>query len=381
VDGKVVASQVLELRAGARRDVALEYAFPRAGAFRVKLGDAPEKEMMVPGGIGLALQEPLIYLTFDQTNNSGVKDEISGAVLPVVGTPQFASGKEGLAFRTGDKKTFVKVGNLDLYRKPFTLAAWVNIESLENRQATFFGGAAPMGADIDVVGTSLAGSVFDENLLLTFRNRDARGHKAIPTGKWIHVAYTYNSQLEQGAVYLNGVLDQKQSQKPYAGPLEMIGSAPELYHGKFMMDDVLVTRSCMAPEAVRELAQNGVDSLQHGQITTEWRSSQGPLTLLQTWAEVPANASIEATVESGDQEGNVIASQTVALKSGAQSIALNKLKLGVQVRLRVRVNSLKWGALPLLRGAILSGGGKFLRWSTTAEWNKGAASGGLKIGL
>src|ERR1700739_1575463 len=100
------------------------------------------------------------------------RNEVTGAVLPVEGTPHYVAGKKGQALETDNKKTFVRAGSLDLYRKPFTLAAWVNIEALENRQATFFGGTAPMGADIDIVGTSLAGCIFDDNLLLTFRNRD-----------------------------------------------------------------------------------------------------------------------------------------------------------------------------------------------------------------
>jgi hypothetical protein len=380
VEGKVVLSQAVELQPGARRELTLDYAFPRAGLFRVKVGDAPEKQITIPGGIGLALQEPLVYLTFDTANAAGVKNEVTGAVLPVEGTPQFVAGKKGLALKTDNKKTFVKTGGLDLYRKPFTLATWVNIEALENRQATFFGGAAPMGADIDVVGTSLAGSVFDDNLLLTFRNRDARGHKTIATGKWIHVAYTYNPELEEGAVYLDGALDRKQSQKPYAGPLEMIGSAPELYHGKYLMDEVLVTRSCLGPEAIRKLAEQGIDALRSGQLTTEWRSTSSSLTALQTSADIPPGSSITVVVEAGDANGKVIDSKTIELKAGSQSINLGSFKTGAQVRLRAQLASTKWGAAPVLQGAILSGAGEPLRWSTRAEWQKGSAAGGVKVG-
>lgn len=380
VDGKVAATQALNLQAGEHCALTLDCAFPGAGTFQIKIGDAAEQPMTVPGGLGLVLRDPLVYLNFDPPDHAGVLNEVTGTMLPVQGAARYVTGKHGRAFRTDDKQTFIQAGGLDLYRKSFTLAAWVNIESLENHQATFFGGAAPMGADIDVKGTSLAASVFDNRLLLTFRNRDTQGRKSVPLGQWIHVAYTYNAQREQGAVYLNGELDHVESQPPYAGPLEMIGSAPELYHGKFAMDEVLVTRSAMDGRAIHELAAKGVESLRTGSLTTEWRSPAAALASLQTWAEIPSEAAIKVTVETADQGFHVIGSQSFTLKSGQQQVALEGIKPGEQVRLRVELTSSKWGGLPELRGALLAGPSDRLRWSTVGEWSKGSATGGLKVG-
>ncbi len=380
VDDQVAATQALDLKVGEHCAVKLDCPFPFAGTFQVKIGDGAGQPMTVPGGIGLALRDPLVYLDFDSPDNAGVRNEVTGTVLPVQGAPRFVTGKHGRAFRTDDKQTFIKAGSLDLYRKSFTLAAWVNIESLENKQATFFGGAAPMGADIDVIGTSLAASVFDNRLLLTFRNRDTQGRNSVPLGHWIHVAYTYNAEREQGAVYLDGELDHTETQPPYAGPLEMIGSAPELYHGKFAMDEVLVTRSTMDSRAIHELAARGVESLRTGSLTTEWRSAASALASLQTWAEIPSRAAIKVTVETADKSFKVTDSKSFTLQSGEREVALTGIKPGAQVRLRAELTSSKWGGLPLLRGALLTGPSDSLRWSTVGEWSKGSATGGLKVG-
>ncbi len=191
VNGKVAVNEPLKISPGASRKLELDYALPHSGIFSVKIEDAAEQQMAVPGGVTLALREPLIYLNFDAADRAGVKDAISGAVLPIQGTPRFVPGRNGKAFQTEDKNTFVKAGGIDLYRKSFTLAAWVNIESLDNGQAMFFGGQAPMGADVDTTGTGLAAGALGETPLLSFWDRDVRGDGKISSGDWVHVANTY----------------------------------------------------------------------------------------------------------------------------------------------------------------------------------------------
>jgi len=380
VDGKVVVNEPLSLEAGAKREVSLRYSFPRSGRFHVKAGDAAEQQMIVPGGIGLALKDPLLYLSFDEVLPNGVRDLISGAVLPVQGTPRFVPGKNGKAFKTDDKKTFIKAGGLDLYRKPFTLATWVNIESFDNGQATFFSGQAPMGADIDITGTVLIAGIQDETLQLSFQDRDIKGGKKIPTGKWTHIAYTYNPELETGSVYINGKLDKTAPQKTYAGPLDMIGSALKSNHGKFLMDEVLVTKSTLGPDVIKELAEKGMEALHTGTMITEWRPLTSVISNLQTWSEIPENSSISVTVESGDNAGNVVNSKTIALKSDLQNNILEDIKPGDRVRLRVQLTTTKWGTMPVLQTAVLSGTTESLKWSTSEEWQKGVASNGIKVG-
>jgi len=86
-------------------------------------------------------------------------------------------------------------------------------------------------------------------------------------------------------------------------------------------------------------------------------------------------------VESGDPEGNPIDSRTVELKAGMQAQAIAGLKPGTQVRLRIRLTTKDWNALPQLGSVFLSGeDGKPLRWSTTGEWQKATVPGSVKIG-
>ena len=383
VDGKAVLQQVLELAPGAQREIAMNYSFPRSGTFRVKIANAPEQQMVVKGGIGLALCDPLIYLTFDSADGSGVRNEVTGALLSFEGKPQFVSGKSGKAFKTDAKGTYVKAGCLDLYRKSFTLAAWILIESLDHKQATFFGGAAPMGANVDTKGTSLAASVFNEKLMLTFRDIDTQGAAKLALGKWVHLAFTYDADAAQGSVYINGSLDRSTPLKPYTGPLEMIGSAPELSHGKFAMDEALVTRSAMGRDAIKLLANKGIQGLRKGELTTDWRPLTGSIAELQTSADVPEGSSIDVVIEAGDATGKVVGSKCVSLKSGEQKIPVPQETAlrGTQVRLRVQLASTKWNASPALQSIALPVGGNVLHWSTTGEWRKGSASGGVKIGL
>lgn len=378
-DRKIVTSQKLELAPGASQKLQLSYAFPHSGEFRVKLGDAAEQQMVVPGGISLALTDPLIYLDFENANASGIKNDVTGTTLPIQGTPQFVPGKEGRAFETSDKDTFVKVGGVDLYRKSFTLAAWINIENLADGQAMFFGGKAPMGADVDTTGTGLAAGVFEGSPLLSFWNRDVHSKQAISKKTWVHIAYTYNPDMEQGSIYINGKLDKTLHQKAYAGPLDMIGGALRFNHGRFAMDDVLVTHDCLNSKAVAVLASSGAQALQRGEMVTDWRSVSSAFNKIEAWSDIPAGAGIKVAVEAGDGQDNVVDSRTVDLKSGKQTISLAGLKPGEKVRLNIQLAATRWEDLPVLRTVVLQNINEAVRWAVLAEWQKGSQTGGLEI--
>ena len=379
VDGQAAANQSLDLAPGAQAPINLTYAFPHSGRFRVKLGDADEKELVVPGGITLALSDPLVYLNFETVNNSNVMNAINGSVLHVEGTPHFVPGRAGQAFETDDKNTFIDAGSLDLYRKPFTLAAWVNIQDLADRQAMFFGGQAPMGADVDTTGTGLAAGVAKGSPLLSFWNREVHGASQVKTGDWVHVAYTYNPDSENGSIYLNGKLDKSAPQQSYTGPLDMIGGAMRFNHGKFIMDDVLVTRDCLDPAAIATLCRDGVEALRDGSITTEWRPLPSAPGQLETWSEIPDGAKIKLTIETSDDGVDLLDSKTFDLPSGHQAVPLTDLKVGAKVRLHVQLTTTKWGSLPVLETAALQAGGGPIQWSSVGQWQKGSITGGLKI--
>jgi beta-glucosidase len=373
VDGVIVKSIPLALEAGMQQPLSIHYTFPRSGTFKVKAGNGAQQLLTVPGGISLALQDPLIYLNFD---GASAKNEVTGGMLQIKGTPQYVDGKDGKAFYTDNKNTFINAGGLDIYRKPFTLAAWVKVSELNSDQATFFGGQAPMGADVDITGTSLAAGISAGKPALSFQNRDVNGNNKLPLNSWVHVAYTYDPQAGRGAVYINGKLDKASAQKPYAGPLDMIGSALGLNHGKFAMDEVLVTRSALNANTIAELTAKGITALQNADLTTDWQPVKSPAKQLKTWADIPAGASITIIAESAGTDGSVVDSKTFKLTTGAQSISLAGLKSGAQIRLRVQLAG-TWKASPVLQTAMID---ETIRWSTKQEWQKSTASGGLLIG-
>ncbi|MDB5110732.1 MAG: hypothetical protein JWR67_1846 [Mucilaginibacter sp.] len=380
VEGKTVASEPVKLPPGSTGDVSMVYAFPASGTFLVKTGNSLPRQLVVPGGVSFALKDPLVYLNFDNMVQGGVKNEITGSTLSVAGSAMYTPGKNGKAFYTSGKGTFINTGNIDLYRKPFTLAAWVNITALEKNQAAFFGGQAPMGADVDVTGTSLAAGIADQNLLLSFRDRDVKGGVKPALGKWVHIAYTYDPEKEVGSLYIDGKLNKTALQKPYAGPLEMIGGAPRLNHGQFSMDEVLVARNCLDANSIAELAAKGISALEKGQLKTDWRAVIALPSMMQVSSNIPLNSSITLTVESGDDKGNVVDTKIVELKSGTQQIALTGLKRGSQIRVQADFSASKPGLSPILQTIIIKTADKQIRWSTTDEWQKGTYSGSLKIG-
>jgi len=207
------------------------------------------------------------------------------------------------------------------------------------------------------------------------------GKNIVPLNQWVHIAYTYDPRAGQGSIYINGKLDRTADQKPYAGPLDMIGSSLGLEHGKFAIDDVLITRGFMDAGAIAELAINGVPALQNADLTTDWEVLKSPVKTLKTWAEIPAGTSITVIAESAGDDGQVIGSSTIKLSSGQQTIPLTQLKQGTRVRLRIKLSAVKWDVSPVLQTAVIDGGnGKTIRWSTKEEWQKGKASGGLMIG-
>ncbi len=160
----------------------------------------------------------------------------------------------------------------------------------------------------------------------------------------------------------------------------MIGGALRFNHGKYALDDVLVSRNCLGAPAVRELADKGVEALKNGQIVTEWRPISSFPTTLETWAEIPAGSSIRVTIESADSGSNIVFTRSVELKSGNQKTSLTDLKAGSQMRLRIQLVEDKWGSVPVMQTAVLNGKGQVLRWSTTKDWQKATVSNGLKIG-
>jgi beta-glucosidase len=380
VDGQPASEpQPLSLQSGESRRVSLSYAFSEGGLHRAQLGDMPEQLIQVPGGITLALHDPVLALKLDEGKGAAVKNEINGAELAVKGAPEWVKGKEGSGLRPSSSSS-IDAGSVQLYRKSFTLSAWVKIDKLgSGGDLALFGGRAPMGADQDNTGTVLSAGLHDGKLFLGFQGRQATGTKAVPLGSWVNVTYVYDASLRKAFLYLNGSQDRVVNLDPYTGPLESIGDAPALQHGEFQMDDIAVAESALVPNLVQVLAQKGFDAVHEGEYVSGWQSYTGVLEHLISSADIPQGSSVTLSVEAADNKGTIVGSEALTLKPGSGSYTPKTLQVGTQVRLRVKIVANAAGQSPVLRAVSLSGPAGAVRWSTPKEWSTGSAGKSLAV--
>jgi beta-glucosidase len=380
IDGQPASEpQPLSLQSGEGRKVLLSHAFSEGGLHRVQLGNMPEQLIQVPGGISLALQNPVLALKLDEGKGAVVKNEINGAELALKGSPEWVKGKEGPGLRPSSSSS-IDAGNVQLYRKSFTLSSWVKIDKLgDGGDLALFGGRAPMGADQDNTGTVLSAGLHNGKLFLGFQGREATGTKTVALGSWVNVTYVYDASLHKAFLYLNGSQDRAANLEPYAGPLETIGDAPALQHGEFDMDDIAVAESALTPKLVQVLSKNGFDAVHEGEYVTGWRGYTGALEHMSSSADIPQGGSLTLTVETADSKGTVLGSETLSLKPGSESYALKTLKAGVQVRLRVRIAANAAVQSPVLRAVLLSGPAGEVRWNTPKEWSIGSAGKSIAV--
>jgi hypothetical protein len=274
----------------------------------------------------------------------------------------------------------IDAGGLQLYRRSFTLSAWIRIDALGDKdELGLFGGQAPMGADQDNTGTILDAGIRNKKLFLGFHGRDIIGNKDVLQNTWVNVTYAYDAGLQKSFLYLNGSLDKTGNQASYTGPLESIGDAPTLQHGRYTMDDVVVTQDCLSPELVRLLFQNGYDALQHGSYTSAWRPYADSVQSLEAVTELPAGSKLSLTVETGDKAGKVLNSQTIELGPGKHVYSLTSAKAGDQIRFRAQVAASTDGQSPVLRAVSLIGANRTERWSTPSEWGVGTAEKSVAV--
>jgi beta-glucosidase len=378
VDGSAGEQQSLHLQPGEKRHVNLGYTFAVSGVHRIQINDQPEQQLVVPGGLGLGLQNPLVYLKLDEGRGMTAKNEITGKDLNLKGTPGWTEGKSGQALQLTGTGMGIDAEHLDVYRKAFTLSAWIKIDALgKNDDLGLFGGRAPMGADQDNTGTQLHAGIQNKKLFMGFLSRDISGSKEVPLGTWVNLTYTYDPLEEKGSIYLNGSLDKSTAQKPYAGPLETIGDAPILGHGSYALDEAVVIQGCLTPQMVRQLSDQGLESLRHGGYTSQWQARSGSPQTLDVSADIPAGTKISVTVETADKDGKIRGSGAVDLVEGQKSYPLSEVQAGDQVRLRVQLSSTAWGASPILRSATVTGASGKQTWTTPREWSQGKADAAL----
>jgi beta-glucosidase len=380
VDGQVSTdSQSLSLQSGEKRRVVLSHHFAIGGLHRVQIGDVPERVIVIPGGINLALRNPLVDLMLNEGSGMGTRNEDTGKIFSFRGTPQWVSGRSGEGLQMSSSAS-IDAGGLQLYRRSFTLSAWIRIDALGDKdELGLFGGQAPMGADQDNTGTILDAGIRNKKLFLGFHGRDIIGNKDVPQNTWVNVTYAYDAGLQKSFLYLNGSLDKTGNQASYTGPLESIGDAATLQHGRYTMDDVVVTQDCLSPELVRLLFQNGYDALQHGSYTSAWRPYADSVQSLEAVTELPAGSKLSLTVETGDKAGKVLNSQTIELGPGKHVYSLTSAKAGDQIRFRAQVAASIDGQSPVLRAVSLIGANRTERWSTPSEWGVGTAENSVAV--
>ena len=380
VDGQVATdSQSLSLQPGENRKIALSHQFTIGGLHRVQLGDEPERLIVVPGGVNLALRNPLVDLRLSEGQGTGTRNEETGKLLSFRETPQWVAGRSGGGLQTSHSAS-VDAGAIQLYRKSFTLSAWIRIDALGDKdELGLFGGQAPMGADQDNTGTILDAGIRNKKLFLGFHGRDILGNKEVPKGAWVNVTYTYDAVLHKASLYLNGSLDKTGDQASYTGPLESIGDAPTLQHGRYTMDDIVVAQDCLSPDLVRLLFQNGYDALRGGNYSAGWRPYEEGVQSMEAVTEIPVGSKLSLLVETGDKTGKVLNSQTIELVSGKKVYPLKSSKPGDQIRFRAQLTASKDGQSPVLRAVSLAGSNKTERWSTPSEWGVGTAEKSIAV--
>jgi beta-glucosidase len=380
VDGRAATdSQSLSLQPGEKRRVALSHHFAIGGLHRVQVGEQPERVVVIPGGVNLALRNPLVNLKLDEGRGTGTRNKDTGKPLSFRGTPQWVSGRSGGGLQTSSSAS-VDAGAIQLYRRSFTLSAWIRIDALGDKdELGLFGGQAPMGADQDNTGTILDAGIRNKKLFLGFRGREILGSKDVPKGTWVNVTYAYDAALQKASLYLNGSLDKAGSLATYTGPLETIGDAPTLQHGRYTMDDVVVTQDCLSPELVGLLFHDGYDALLKGSYTSTWRPYEESVQSLETVTEMPAGSKLALTVETGDKAGKILNTQTIELEHGKHVYSLKGTKPGDQIRVRAQLTASADGQSPVLRAVSLAGANKAERWSTPGEWGEGTAQKSVAV--
>jgi hypothetical protein len=249
----------------------------------------------------------------------------------------------------------------------------------DNDELGLFGGQAPMGADQDNKGTILDAGIRNKKMFLGFHGRDILGNKDVPQGTWVNLTYVYDAALQKTFLYLNGSLDKMGNQASYTGPLERIGDAPTLHHGRYTIDDVVVTQDCLSPELVGLLFHEGYDSLPRGSYTSSWRPYEDSVQSVDAVAEIPAGSKLSLIVETGDKSGKVLNSQTIELGPGKHVYSLKSTKTGDQIRFSAYLTASMDGQSPVLRAVSLVGANRTDRWSTPSEWEVGTAEKSLAL--
>jgi hypothetical protein len=120
-----------------------------------------------------------------------------GGLLPTARAQEAPPTTAGIQF-TGSPGRVTLDPGFSLAGRSFTVEAWIWLNAA--------GGDRPVLAQVG--GSNLLHLVVRNNrLYFGFWNDDLAGATDVPTGEWVHVAYTYDEATREQRVFLNGVLD------------------------------------------------------------------------------------------------------------------------------------------------------------------------------
>ena len=213
------------------------------------------------------IPEPYLYYDFEDaagsstvTDSSGNDREgtVSGNIefgaegAPSGSTPaaagQFSVGGTGYVTVEGSDAP-TDFGNRDQgIAASYTMACWINPD-----QASFSGDRFIFGQGSQGIHHGFRGG----NLYHAHWGSDFSGQSALSPDEWVHIAFTYDSEISSGVIYVNGEFDTEMTgqQGPNGGGPLVIGArngGGENYVG--LIDDLAVWQEVLSEDQIAALA-------------------------------------------------------------------------------------------------------------------------------
>ena len=226
--------------------------------------------------IGLSLittaqiPDPFLYYNFDdpqgtQTVTDGSGNDREGAVTGNVtfganGAPNGSSPSGSAQFSVGGTG-FISVNSVDVpsefgnrgqgIEASYTMACWIKPD-----QASFSGDRFYFGQGSQGIHHGFRGG----NIYHAHWGSDFRGQQRLNPDEWAHTTFTYDTDNNRGAIYVNGILDSEMNnqQGPNGGGPLIIGGrngGRENYVG--LIDDLAIWQEVLNDEQIEALS-NGV---------------------------------------------------------------------------------------------------------------------------
>jgi hypothetical protein len=205
----------------------------------------------------------LVHYTFDNDNDSIAKDSSgNGYDAQLVNNPKFVPGIIGNAISFDGKKSYLQLPDLGL-QKAITIAVWINMNSMGTddwstsiiHSDTWQPGDLHLQIPVKsgIVGAAMGGIVPGSiESKFSFNNN---------LGRWVHVAFAYDSKMKTAALYINGKLEASATcaeTKPINLSHSKVGTwggGSRFFDGK--MDDFRIYDHALSEEEIAKLVNQG----------------------------------------------------------------------------------------------------------------------------